>query len=205
MLARLALVAFEVLMLQQYVARGTAWHGLIHSLAGWGAGLAAGALVASVRGRATRGIGWAVAGQLVSAAPDVAYILANRPHRPWMDVFVGHIPVHTAWAPVLLTFGFFVAAGWAWWLASVGLPRAGAGLSLAATVVFGIALLRADPVPSQLIEFRAASSWAGAPTSALWCDPCAVVRPTRRGVTRGRVLVVHAHARRQWPAGCAAR
>jgi len=169
--ARLALLSFEVLLLQQYVVRGTAWHGLIHSLAGCGAGLAVGALVAAARGRPTRGLGWATAGQAISVLPDFIYILGNRPHRGWMDVFVGHITVHTAWAPVLLTFGFFVAAGWAWWLASVGRRTAGAVLSLAAVGVFTVALLRAEPAPSRLIEFRAASASAGAPTSALWCDP----------------------------------
>lgn len=156
--ARLALVAFEVVMLQQYLTRGTAWHGLIHSLTGWGAGLAVGALVAAARDRPTRGLGWAAAGQIFSVTPDVIYILNNRPHRSWMDVFIGHIAVHTAWAPVLLTFGFFVAAGWGWWLACVGRRTAGAVLAIGTVAVFTMALIRAEPVPTRLIDFPAAAS-----------------------------------------------
>ncbi len=151
---RLALATFEVMLVQQYVARGTAWHGLIHSLTGFGAGLVVAAILSAVTARPARGLGWAAVGQLVSVSPDVLYIARDLPHRTWMDAFVGHISVHTAWAPVALTFGFFVVAGWGWWLASAaGRRTPGAVLALAAAAVYTVALLNAAPIPTRLIDF----------------------------------------------------
>lgn len=168
--ARLALIAIEVVLIRQYVVRGTAWHGLVHSFLGLGAGLAVAALVSAGTGRPTRGLGWAAAGQLVSVTPDLLYSLGDVPHRSWMDLFAGHLAVHTAWAPLLLTFGFFLAAGWAWWLASgAGFVRTGAVLALGAAAVVVVALVRADPVPSRLVDFRTAGG-----------DPPTVAAPVLR-------------------------
>lgn len=168
---RLALAVGEVLLIQQYVARGTAWHGLIHSLTGFAAGLTVAAILSAATKKPTRGLGWAALGQVISVAPDVLYIARDLPHKEWMDAFLGHIAVHTAWAPVLLTFGYFIAAGWAWWLVSaVDRRTTGVALALAASAIFALALVNADPIPARLVDFPpAGAEEAAAYAAALIC------------------------------------
>jgi hypothetical protein len=160
-----ALVALEAWVWQQYAVRGTTWHWLLHSLTGLGAGLAVAAVVSAARGRAARPVRWAVAGQAVSIAPDVLFLVAALTHRTWMDVFLGHVAIHTAPWPLLAALALFVLAGWGWHLASTR-PRAGIALAAVGVAAYAGALLLRDPVPSTLLEFRDAGA-------ALVCDTAA--------------------------------
>lgn len=140
------LVVLEGALARAYVVRGTAWHLLLHSSIGFGLGLAAGGLVAAGRDRPTRGLAWAVAGQVVSVTPDVLFLYLRLPHQRWMDVFVGHISIHTGPQPLLVGVGMFLLGGWAWWLAGEG-----------------------RPIPAQLSEYQQQLRAQHIPDSAWWC------------------------------------
>ena len=58
---------------------------------------------------------WLFAGHLVAMAPDLAFV-AGEAHRPWMDVFLGHISTHfvsggnwTWYAVFLVSLGGYLA------------------------------------------------------------------------------------------------
>lgn len=149
-----ALVALQGFLAASYAARGTSWHYLLHSILGAGAGLVVAALSAARTGRPGHPVAWAVAGQLVSDAPDVLFVTASLPHRRWMDVFLGHIRIHTAPQPLLVVTAAFLLAGWGWWLASyTRRQRLGAGLALAAVALVAGALFAARPLPTRLSDY----------------------------------------------------
>lgn len=166
-IALLALAAAEAVVARAYAVRGTTWHFLLHSSIGFGLGLAAAALYAALRGRPTRGLAWAVAGQLVSILPDVLFFALRLPHQYWMDAFVGHLTVHVAPQPLLVGLGVFALGGWAWWLAgAAGRRGAGALFALLALGLLGGAIAVHRPIPVRLAGYSAdnstGSSWA-------WC------------------------------------
>ncbi|GAC1326284.1 MAG: hypothetical protein NVSMB13_10930 [Mycobacteriales bacterium] len=170
LLALAGLAALEWEVARAYITRGTAWHLLVHSALGFGLGLAAGALVSSARGRPVPGLGWAVIGQAVSIAPDVAFLYLRLPHQRWMDVFVGHISIHTAPQPLLVAVGVFLLGGWGWWLASgVGRRTGGAVLGLAAVGLLTAALAAHRPIPTRLVDYQQQLAARGIPASAFWC------------------------------------
>ncbi len=158
------LVAVEALLGWSYAVRGTAWHLLLHTGIGAGLGLAAAGTVAALRSRPVRALPWAVLGQLVSAGPDLIFVLVREPHRRWMDVFVGHVSVHTAPQPLLIGLAVFVVGGWAWYAGTTGRRTAGLLLAVAAvgTLAIGLALHR--PLPTRLDDYT-----PGYGAAQFWC------------------------------------
>lgn len=154
-LTGVALLALaEGVVVNAYVGRGVVWHLVLHSLIGLGLGLAAGGLVASVRGRPTGPLRWAALGQLVSIGPDLLFVAARLPHEGWMDVFVGHISIHTSPAPLLVALTVFLLGSSAWFAGSALRRSLGARLLVVATVaVLGVALALHSPIPTTLEQY----------------------------------------------------
>jgi hypothetical protein len=136
-----------------YASRGTWWHWLLHQTVGWGLGLAVAAVVSVALRRRVAPLPAALAGQLVSIAPDLMFRYLRMPHDPVMDVFAGHISIHRGVSPVVTTWAFFTLAAAAWLLASVRRPRAAVGLALTAAVLLAVACLTAEPIPTRLADF----------------------------------------------------
>ena len=166
-LALAAAGAGEAVVAQAYVARGTTWHLLLHTLIGLGLGLAAGAVASALaphrnlaryrleqRGKPFGPVRWAVAGQLVSIVPDLLFAIIQIPHARWMDVFVGHITIHLVPAPLLVALAVFLLGSSAWFAAVVLRRRLGGALLAVATVAsLGVALALAAPIPTQLSDY----------------------------------------------------
>lgn len=162
------LAVLEGLVAEAYYVRGTSWHWLLHGTVGLGLGLAVGGVLAVLRRRPVRALPWALAGQAVSITPDVLFLAGRLPHRRWMDVFVGHIAIHTAPVPLLVGVAVFLLGGWSWFAGSALARRTtAAALAIAAGVVLGSALALARPLPESLSDFddrgMAARWWCGDP------------------------------------------
>lgn len=83
-------------------------------LAGSAAALAA-MIVARLLGRPTHGpLAWILLGQVLAVAPDLA-LAAGVAHRPWMNVFLGHLEIGNASGGVIgwLIVVAVLAAGYA--------------------------------------------------------------------------------------------
>ena len=151
----LVVALVEAVVVWSYLVRGVTWHLLLHTPLGVGLGLAAGAATGALRRRPTSPWRWGLAGQLVSVAPDLLFVLARIPHLMWMDVFVGHVTVHLVDAPLLVSGAVLVAGAGAWLLADAG-ARLRGGLAAALTaLVLLVPLLAAPPVPDTLAGQRA--------------------------------------------------
>jgi hypothetical protein len=147
-----------------YLSRGTWWHYLLHQLVGWGAGLALAALVAAHTRYRVPAVAALVAGQLASIVPDLLFRYARMPHEPSMDVWLGHISIHTGPAPLLVALGCLLLGGWAFTGAAWSRRWEATGLAAAAALLVTAACLLAEPVPDRLSEFpRDASPATGAP------------------------------------------
>ena len=147
------LLAVQVVVAAAYYGFGSWWHWLLHQLVGWGVGLGTAALI----GATTRYRIWAVpallVGQLVSIVPDLQFRYARMPHEPSMDVWLGHISIHTGPSPVLVALGSLLLGGWAWIAMSYGRKAPALGLGAAALGLVLVACLLARPVPDTLAEF----------------------------------------------------
>jgi hypothetical protein len=141
-----------------YSSRGTWWHYLLHQTDGWGLGLTAAALLAVALRRRVPPLPAALAGQLVSIAPDLMFRYLRMPHDPLMDVFAGHIAIHRGVSPVVTTWAFFTLGAAAWLLASVRRRRAALGLSAAALVLLTVACVTAQTIPERLADFPSDSA-----------------------------------------------
>jgi hypothetical protein len=97
-----------------YVSLGTWWHWLLHQLVGWGVGLGAAALVTAATGRSVPAVVALLVGQLLSIVPDLQFRYARMPHEPSMDLWLGHISLHTGPSPVLVSLGALLLGGWGW-------------------------------------------------------------------------------------------
>ena len=106
------LLVLEVGVAVSYLGLGTWWHYLLHQLVGWGVGLSTAALVATVSRWRVPAVVALVAGQLVSIVPDLQFRYARMPHEPAMDVWLGHISLHTGPSPVLVALGALLLGGW---------------------------------------------------------------------------------------------
>ena len=152
------LVALEVVVARTYVGFGTWWHWLLHTQVGWGVGLATAALVGVVSRWRVPAVVALLVGQLVSIAPDLQFRFARMPHEPSMDVWLGHIAIHTGPSPVLVALGALLLGGWAHVAVGVGRPRVAVPLAVAGLVLVAVACVLARPLPATLAEYPADSA-----------------------------------------------
>ena len=120
---------------------------------GLGIGLAVAALVQVLSGRRVPALGAGLIGQLFSIAPDLAFRFLRMPHTPSMDLFLGHIAIHTGPSPVLVALAVLLLGGWAWVAAAYGRRAVAAALAIGTGGSLLLACLLAGPVPSRLGEF----------------------------------------------------
>ena len=147
------LVSLELVVALTYQSYGTWWHWLLHQQVGWGLGLAVAALVAAATGRRVPAAAALVGGQLLSIVPDLLFRYARMPHEPSMDLWLGHISIHTGPSPVLVALGSLLLGGWAYAGAATGRRAVGIGLAVSALVLVTVACLLARPVPSSLADY----------------------------------------------------
>ena len=147
------LVAVQGLVANSYLTRGASWHWLLHVPIGLGIGLAVGALVWLLSARRVPALEAGLIGQLVSIAPDLAFRFLRMPHTSSMDLFLGHIAIHTGPSPVLVALAVLLLGGWAWVAAAYGRRVLAAGFAIGTGGLLLLACLLAGPVPSRLSEF----------------------------------------------------
>jgi hypothetical protein len=136
-----------------YYDRGTWWHWLLHQLVGWGLGLGAAALVAAVTRRRVPAVAALLVGQLLSIVPDLQFRYARMPHEPSMDLWLGHISLHTGPSPVLVSLGALLLGGWGWIAGAYDRRAAAAALGTGALLLVAVACLQAGPVPDRLADY----------------------------------------------------
>ena len=156
---RLALVAawaglltLEVGVAVSYLGLGTWWHYLLHQLVGWGVGLSAAALVMTVSRRRVPAVVALVGGQLASIVPDLQFRYGRMPHEPGMDVWLGHIPLHTGPSPVLVALAALLLGGWGQVAAHLGRRRVATALAVGGLALVTSACLLARPLPTTLAD-----------------------------------------------------
>lgn len=147
------LAAVEGLVANSYVVRGASWHWLLHVPIGLGVGFAVGALVWVVSGRRVPAVAVALVGELYSLAPDLAFRFLRMPHTQSMDLFLGHIAIHTGPSPVLVALGVLLLGGWAWVGAAYGRPALAGALALSTGGLLLVACLVAGPIPTRLSDY----------------------------------------------------
>jgi hypothetical protein len=153
-----ALVAREGVVARAYTGFGTWWHWLLHQQVGWGVGLATAALVATVSRWRVPAVIALLAGQLASIVPDLQFRFARMPHEPSMDLWLGHISLHTGPSPVLVALGALLLGGWAHLAATLDRRRLAAPLAVAALVLVVAAGVLARPLPETLADYPADSA-----------------------------------------------
>jgi len=147
------LLALQYGVAVAYLSRGTWWHYLLHQMVGWGAGLALAALVAVFTRYRIPAVVALVLGQLFSIVPDLQFRYQRMPHMTTMDLYLGHISIHTGPSPVLVALGCVLLGGVAYLGSEYGRrPLAVAAMAGAGVLVF-VACLLAAPIPSSLAEF----------------------------------------------------
>ena len=155
-LAALAgVVALEVAVALAYLGLGTWWHYLLHQLVGWGVGLSTAALVATVSRWRPPALPALLLGQLLSIVPDLQFRYARMPHEPSMDLWLGHISVHTGPSPVLVALGALLLGGWGYVAVCLSRRRLGPALALTGVVLVAVACLLARPLPTTLADYPA--------------------------------------------------
>lgn len=147
------LLALEYGVGVAYLSRGTWWHYLLHQLVGWGVGLAVAALVAVFTRYRMPAVVALVAGQLVSIVPDLQFRYQRMPHMRSMDVWLGHISIHTGPSPVLVALGSVLLGAAAYVGAELGRRRLAVAAAAASALLVTVACLLAAPVPTTLAEF----------------------------------------------------
>ena len=155
------LAALEALIALAYYDRGTWWHFLLHQYVGWGLGLAVAGLLSLARRRSVRPLPFLLLGQLVSIVPDLMFRYLRMPHEPSMDLWVGHISLHTGPSPLLVALGVLLLGGAGWLLASQQPARRSAlavGTSLAGPILLLVACLLAAPIPHALHDYPSSTA-----------------------------------------------
>ena len=147
------LLAAEISVAVAYLSFGTWWHWLLHQLIGWGVGLSAAALVGVVSRYRIPAVVALVAGQVASIVPDLQFRYARMPHEPSMDLWLGHISIHTGPSPVLVALGAVLLGGWAFIATAYGRRGPAAGLAVGALVLVTVACLAAREVPTRLQDY----------------------------------------------------
>jgi hypothetical protein len=75
------------------------------------------------------------------------------PHEPTMDLWLGHISIHTGPSPVLVALGAVLLGGWAWIASSYDRRRLAVGFGLASLALVAGACLAAREVPERLADY----------------------------------------------------
>ena len=136
-----------------YLSRGTWWHYLLHQYVGWGAVLALAALVAAHTRYRIPAVVALVGGQLLSIVPDLQFRYGRMPHMASMDVYLGHISIHTGPSPLLVALGCVLLGGGAFVAAALGRRRLATATALGAASLVTVACLLAAPVPTSLADY----------------------------------------------------
>jgi hypothetical protein len=152
------LVALEVVVARAYVGFGTWWHWLLHQQVGWGVGLATAALVATVSRWRAPAVVALLAGQVTSIVPDLQFRVARMPHEPSMDVWLGHISLHTGPSPVVVALGSLLLGGWSYVAVTLDRRRLAVPLALGGLVLVAVACVLARPLPATLADYPADSA-----------------------------------------------
>ncbi|MCW2616803.1 MAG: hypothetical protein JWN08_3797 [Frankiales bacterium] len=147
------LVAAEVGIAIVYLGYGTWWHWLLHQYVGWGVGLSTAALVGSLTRYRVPAAVALVAGQLLSIVPDLQFRYARMPHEPSMDLWLGHISIHTGPSPVLVALGALLLGGWAYVAGTYGRRGPAVALAGGGLVLVTVACLVARDVPTRLQDY----------------------------------------------------
>ena len=147
------LLSVELVVALTYRAYGTWWHWLLHQLIGWGIGLAIAALLAVAARRHVPVVLALAIGQFASIVPDLMFRFLRMPHEASMDVYLGHISIHTGPAPVLVGLSSLLLGGWAWTATAYGRRRLGGGLAVGGLVLVLVACLLAAQVPTRLADY----------------------------------------------------
>ncbi len=158
LVAWVGVLALQLAVARSYLGFGTWWHWLLHQQVGWGVGLATGALVATVSRRRVPVVVALLAGQLASILPDLQFRFGRMPHEPSMDLWLGHISLHTGPSPVLVALGSLLLGGWAHIAVTVGRRRLAVPLALAGLVLVVVACVLARPLPTTLADYPADSA-----------------------------------------------
>ena len=147
------IAALQISVATAYLNRGTWWHYLLHQLVGWGAGLALAAAVAALTRYRIPALVALLGGQLLSIVPDLQFRYQRMPHMASMDLYLGHISIHTGPSPVLVALGSLLLGGWAYLAAELDRRRIGCALAAAAAALVVVACLVAAPGPTTLSGF----------------------------------------------------
>ena len=147
------LLSLQVGLAQAYAGLGTWWHWLLHQQVGWGLGLGAAALVTAATGRRVPAVVALLVGQALSIVPDLLFRYARMPHEPSMDLWLGHISLHTGPSPVLVSLAALLLGGWAWIATAYDRRLTAAGLGAGALVLVVVATVLARPVPDRLADY----------------------------------------------------
>src|SRR5687768_1390312 len=147
------LLAAQGAVAAAYLGLGTWWHWLLHQLIGWGVGLGTAALIGAWTRYRIPALPALLGGQLLSIVPDLQFRWARMPHEPSMDLWLGHISIHTGPSPVLVALGAVLLGGWAWIASSYRRHWIAAGLGVGALVLVAVACATARAVPTQLSDY----------------------------------------------------
>lgn len=147
------LAALQYGLATAYLGLGTWWHWLLHQLTGWGLGLATAGLVAATTRYRVPALAALLAGQLLSIVPDLQFRYARMPHEPTMDLWLGHISIHTGPSPVLVALAALLVGGCAWVAGAYDRRRVAGLLGVTALVLVAGACLLARPVPGTLADY----------------------------------------------------
>ncbi len=119
---------------------------------GLGSGLATAAIVTTVSRWRVPAVVALLAGQLASIVPDLQIRFGRMPHEPSMDLWLGHISLHTGPSPVLVALGSLLLGGWAHIAVSLGRRRFAVPLALGGLVLVVVACVLARPLPKTLAD-----------------------------------------------------
>lgn len=157
-LTAVALVSVEVYFYARYAESGAEFHFWLHALLGGALGLVLLTLLRLWRRREARPLRAheaGLAGHLVSAVPDVLFLVVGVLHAAWMDVFVLHITAHFLWpGPLPAALALWTLAVAAWTSVRLGARRVAQACLLASVAFLAAALILRDPLPRTLAEVR---------------------------------------------------
>ena len=147
------LLSLQVVIALSYLGFGTWWHWLLHTFIGWGLGLSTAALVAAFTRFRVPAVAALLAGQLISIVPDLQFRFLRMPHEASMDLYLGHISIHTGPSPVLVALGALLLGGWAWIAGAYARRLPAALLAGSGLVLVLVACLLAGEIPTSLADY----------------------------------------------------